>query len=118
MHEHWSLWLIGLGFGALIALAFLVFGVPFLALALAMLAVGVLGTRSFGLLSGALVGAGATYVGLLIRVDLECEAFDRGVNQSCQAPDSTPYLLQGIVVALAGLLVGAVAMWRAAVESR
>jgi len=91
MQERWSVWLIGVLLGAVGTVFYVALGSLMLALTLAVVAAAAAEARSVALLSGTLIGAGLTYIGLLIQADLACQAAALGVNQGCQAPDLAPY---------------------------
>lgn len=115
--EGWPSWIIGLLFGAGAGTLILVGGVTFLVLSTALLVVAFVVARSLALLSGAFIGIGGIWAALLIRAQLACDAFDRGVNQGCQAFGVGQFLVVSAVVAGVGLLLGLLA-WRRRSVSR
>ncbi|HET9613377.1 MAG TPA: hypothetical protein VFP22_01085 [Candidatus Limnocylindrales bacterium] len=50
---------------------------------------------------GLLVGLGATWIALLAGADVRCRDFT-GPGRQCIAPDTVPWLVAGVVVALIG----------------
>ncbi len=118
MAERWGQWIIGLPFGALTTVAFVVGGVPLLVVAMALLGVASTVSRSFAVLSGGLIAAGATYAALLVRADLACRAFDAGPNQACEPSDLAPYLAQAGVAILLGVAAALLAVLHRRSSSR
>jgi hypothetical protein len=86
-------------------------GAPFLFLGLPFLALAFVAARSFALLSGVFIGLGGTWLGLTIRAQLACDAFDTAPNQGCTGYGVWPFLAISAAVLAVGLLLGAVA-WR------
>lgn len=62
--------------------------------------------------SGLLIGIGAIILTLLVRAQMECQAFDAVPNQGCEAPDITPYVVLAGGLLVAGVLVSVVALRR------
>jgi hypothetical protein len=96
----------------------LVFGAPLLLLSVAGLALAFVAARSLALLSGAFVGVGGTWLVLLIRGELACEAFDAAPNQGCQSGGVAPFLVASAIVLILGLPLGALAWRRRAAQRR
>jgi hypothetical protein len=110
--ERLTMWLTGGAFGAVAGTAVLTFGAPMLLLSVALFALGFVISRSVALLSGAFVAFGVTWLALAIRASIACEEFDRLPNAGCVAPDLAPFLLTAAGIAVAGALLGVVAVRR------
>lgn len=106
-----GMWILGAVFGILAAAMVSSFGTPALATSLLVVVLASVGLRRLTFASGAFTAAGAAYIALLLRASASCSEFDRGPNQGCDAPDLTPLVTQGVVVALIGLALGAVDAW-------
>jgi hypothetical protein len=111
MAERWRQWIVGLLFGALITVAFMLGGVRLLVVSVGLLGVASAVSRSFAVVSGGLIGAGAIYAALMVRADLACRAFDAGPNQACEPSDLAPYLAQAGVAVLLGVAAAFLGLW-------
>jgi hypothetical protein len=109
--ERWANWLIGVVIGVALAVPTLVFGAPAVLLSLAFVTLAILLLRSLAFLSGALTAVGVTWIVLLLRAQLACEAFDRLPNAGCEPPDLRPFVAVALGVLGIGIALGAVA-WR------
>jgi len=109
--ETWPHWAVGLVFGAMVGLPIASFGLPMLVVGVAFVALAYGAARSLAFVSGAIAGIGAIWLGLLIRAQLACEAFDDAPNQACQSPGIEPWVILTVIVLGVGLLLGGFA-WR------
>jgi hypothetical protein len=105
-------WLAGLVVGALAGVLTLIF--PTLGWGIA-LVFGLLILRrgrrlpAFG---GLFLGLGAAWVGLLVRAELACRAFDAEPGQECIQPDIGPWLAVGAMFVAIGIVATVVAVFR------
>jgi hypothetical protein len=109
--ESWWTWAAGAAFGAMAGITIAVFGAPALALFVAALGVASVARRTVALASGAFIGVGATWLTLLVRAQLACDAFDAAPSQGCQASGVEPFVVVSAIVLAIGVLLGAAA-WR------
>jgi hypothetical protein len=56
-------------------------------------------------LAGLLTGIGLTWTGLMVRVNVSCEAFDAVPGQGCEAPDIDGWIAIGGAILAIGVLV-------------
>ena len=109
--ERWPFWAVGLVFGAMVGMPIASFGFPVLVASVAFVALAYAAAGSLAFLSGAITGIGAIWLGLLIRAQLACDAFDAGPNQSCQSSGVEPWVILSVLVLGIGLVLGGIA-WR------
>jgi hypothetical protein len=102
---------VGLVFGAMVGLPIASFGFPMLVVGVAFVALAYAAARSLAFVSGAIAGIGAIWLGLLIRAQLACDAFDAAPNQGCQSPGIEPWVILSVIVLGVGLVLGGLA-WR------
>jgi hypothetical protein len=69
-------------------------------------------TRRLPAFAGLSLGLGAAWVGLLIRAQLACQAFDAEPAQECIQPDLGPWLALGGVFVAIGIVATLVAALR------
>ena len=67
---------------------------------------------------GLFVGLGTTWLVLLIRSHLECQAFNAGPGQECFEPDIGPFLAVGAGLFAIGVLATVLAVIAASVSGR
>ena len=100
-------WLAGLVVG--VAAGLLTLTVPTLGYAM-LLAFGLLLIRAaprLPAIGGLFVGLGATWLALLLRSTLACNAFDAAPGQECRAPDLGPWLAGGVLLLAIGIVASA-----------
>jgi hypothetical protein len=112
VRESWSNWITGLVFGVVLAVAYGTLGTSVLFVGLVLLSVGAVMSRSMAFLSGGLVGVGGGWTALLVSAQLRCIEFNSHPNQGCEPPDLTPWLVQGAIALVIGLVFGALAVHR------
>lgn len=110
--EGWPSWAVGLSFGAAAGFMVLVGGAPFLTLSVAFLALAFITARSLAFLSGAFIGVGGLWLGLTVRAQLACDAFDAAPNQGCRGHGVGQFLIVSAVVLGVGLLLAVLARRR------
>ncbi len=106
--ETWPYWAVGLVFGAMVGLPVASFGFPMLVVGVAFVALAYAAARSLAFLSGAIAGIGGIWLGLLIRAQMACEAFDDAPNQGCQSLGMEPWVVLSVIVLGVGLVLGAI----------
>jgi len=115
--ERWAGWGLGLVLGALIGTTVLIGGATFVLLGAAAIALGLLAVRNLAFLSAAFIGVGGTWVVLVVRAQLACEAFDADPNQGCQGFGVGEFLVVSAAVMVVGLVLAAL-VWRRGRTSR
>jgi hypothetical protein len=117
MEEGWSNWLVGFLFGMALAVGFGVFGTFALLAGIGVLVAGALSSRSATLASGAFVGGGVTWAGLLLLNAGRCSSTVATLGR-CEGPDLTPFAIQAAVAIGIGLALGGVSLWRSRAAGR
>ena len=104
-------WAIGAVLGAMAGLMIATFGAPMLLQSVAFIGLAFLALRSLALLSGSLVGVGATWLAVLVRAELACRSFDAEPNRGCSSFGVEPFYVISMSVLGIGVLLAVVA-WR------
>jgi hypothetical protein len=109
--ERWSSWFTGFVFGLGLAIGFGVFGTFLLLAGIGILIAGAVSSRSVALASGAFVGGGVAYAGLLWMGASRCSGMDQQLGR-CEGPDLSPYVIQAAIAVTIGLVLGGWALLR------
>jgi hypothetical protein len=105
-------WLAGLVVGAVAGVLTLIFPILGLGIALVFGLLIIRRARRLPALGGLFLGLGAAWVGLLVRAQLACQAFDAEPGQECIQPDIGPWLAVGGVFVAIGVVATVVAALR------
>ena len=116
--DSWPFWVVGLLLGAMVGVPVGSFGMPALVMGTAIAGVGFMAARCLAFVSGVITGVGGTWLALLGRAQLACDAFDAAPNQSCKGSGTEPWLALSVLVLGFGLVLGGIAWQRQAARRR